>query len=168
MHNASSGESKRYRSYRCLWLRPDRDRRTRRRTLRRTETAHRDRPRADQTTQDTDFDEATSSLDAATAEQCELHTISSLGSEIVVDSPTLGCFAATTDNFSCASAHRKLRNFVINQLKVKVTMMFITHAMPKNLLVDEVVRIGQGVLSAVGEAHSVRPQGQADKQEAGA
>lgn len=60
------------------------------------------------------FDEATSSLDAATAEH----------------------FAAT-----------------INQLKGKVTMMFITHAMPKNLLVDEVVRIGQGTLSAVGDAH---------------
>jgi subfamily B ATP-binding cassette protein HlyB/CyaB len=61
------------------------------------------------------FDEATSSLDATTAEH----------------------FAAT-----------------INQLKGKVTMMFITHAMPKNLLVDEVVRIGQGTLSAVSDAHS--------------
>jgi subfamily B ATP-binding cassette protein HlyB/CyaB len=30
-------------------------------------------------------------------------------------------------------------------------MLFITHAMPKNLLVDEVVRIGQGVLSAVSD-----------------
>jgi ATP-binding cassette, subfamily B, bacterial HlyB/CyaB len=50
------------------------------------------------------FDEATSSLDAATAEH----------------------FAET-----------------INQLKGKVTMMFITHAMPKNLLVDEIVMIGQ-------------------------
>ena len=58
------------------------------------------------------FDEATSSLDSATAEH----------------------FAAT-----------------INQLKGKVTMMFITHAMPKNLLVDEVVRIGHGALSAVGD-----------------
>jgi len=59
------------------------------------------------------FDEATSSLDATTAEH----------------------FAAT-----------------INQLKGKVTMMFITHAMPKNLLVDEIVRIGQGSLSAVAGA----------------
>jgi subfamily B ATP-binding cassette protein HlyB/CyaB len=59
------------------------------------------------------FDEATSSLDSATAEH----------------------FAAT-----------------INQLKGKVTMLFITHAMPKNLLVDEVVRIGQGVLAAVDDA----------------
>lgn len=30
-------------------------------------------------------------------------------------------------------------------------MMFITHAMPKNLLVDEIVRIGQGSLSAVSD-----------------
>jgi len=67
------------------------------------------------------FDEATSSLDAATAEQ----------------------FANT-----------------INQLKGKVTMMFITHAMPKNLLVDEVVNIGQGALSAVGN-------GQAGSQQEG-
>ena len=37
----------------------------------------------------------------------------------------------------------------INHLKGKVTMLFITHAMPKNLLVDEVVRIGHGALSAV-------------------
>ena len=39
----------------------------------------------------------------------------------------------------------------INQLKGKVSMLFITHAMPRNLLVDEVVRIGQGSLSAVSD-----------------
>jgi subfamily B ATP-binding cassette protein HlyB/CyaB len=49
------------------------------------------------------FDEATSSLDAATAEH----------------------FSAT-----------------INQLKGKVTMLFITHALPKTLQVDEIVLIG--------------------------
>ena len=49
------------------------------------------------------FDEATSSLDAHTAEH----------------------FAAT-----------------INQLKGKVTMLFITHALPQNLIVDELIRIG--------------------------
>ena len=32
-------------------------------------------------------------------------------------------------------------------------MMFITHAMPKNLLVDEVVRIGLGSLNAVNDTH---------------
>jgi subfamily B ATP-binding cassette protein HlyB/CyaB len=49
------------------------------------------------------FDEATSSLDLATAEH----------------------FCAT-----------------INQLKGRVTMLFITHALPKNLQVDEIVQIG--------------------------
>jgi subfamily B ATP-binding cassette protein HlyB/CyaB len=61
------------------------------------------------------FDEATSSLDAQTAEH----------------------FAAT-----------------INQLKGKVTMLFIAHALPKNLLVDEVVRIGIGTLAAVGDSRA--------------
>ncbi len=56
------------------------------------------------------FDEATSSLDAQTAEH----------------------FAET-----------------INQLKGKVTMLFITHALPKNLLVDEVVRINAVISKAV-------------------
>jgi subfamily B ATP-binding cassette protein HlyB/CyaB len=37
----------------------------------------------------------------------------------------------------------------INQLKGRVGMLFITHGMPKNLQVDEIVRIGQGSLSAV-------------------
>jgi subfamily B ATP-binding cassette protein HlyB/CyaB len=39
----------------------------------------------------------------------------------------------------------------INGLKGKVTMLFIAHGIPKNLQVDEVVRIGQGTLSAVSE-----------------
>jgi len=49
----------------------------------------------------------------------------------------------------------------INQLKEKVSMMFITHAMPKNLLVDEVVNIGQGVLGSVGDGQA------GDQQEVG-
>lgn len=57
------------------------------------------------------FDEATSSLDAVTAEY----------------------FAAT-----------------INQLKGKVTMLFIAHSIPKTLQVDEIVRIGGQPNSAVG------------------
>ncbi len=61
------------------------------------------------------FDEATSSLDAQTAEH----------------------FAST-----------------INQLKGQVTMLFITHALPKNLLVDEVVRIGVGSLEVVNDANT--------------
>ena len=39
----------------------------------------------------------------------------------------------------------------INQLKGKVTMLFITHALPKNLLVDEVVRTGNNSI-AVSDA----------------
>jgi subfamily B ATP-binding cassette protein HlyB/CyaB len=68
------------------------------------------------------FDEATSSLDAATAEH----------------------FCAT-----------------INQLKGKVTMLFITHALPKNLQVDEIVQIGV-VRSAPSQpsAHSLEVVGQ--------
>ena len=37
-------------------------------------------------------------------------------------------------------------------------MLFITHAMPKNLLVDEVVRIGQGTLVAVDDANNETEQ----------
>lgn len=39
----------------------------------------------------------------------------------------------------------------INQIRGQVTMNFITHAVPKNQLVDAIVRIGQGALSAVSE-----------------
>lgn len=35
----------------------------------------------------------------------------------------------------------------------KVSMLFITHAIPKSLLVDKIVRMGQGSLSAVGDTH---------------
>ena len=42
----------------------------------------------------------------------------------------------------------------INQLRGKVTMLFIAHALPKSLQVDEVVRIGQGegTLAVVSES----------------
>ncbi len=52
----------------------------------------------------------------------------------------------------------------INQFKGRVGMLFITHGMPKTLQVDEIVRIGQGSLSAVqgqaaaGQADSSRPE----------
>ena len=36
----------------------------------------------------------------------------------------------------------------------KVDSLFITHALPKNLLVDEVVRIGVGSLEVVGDANT--------------
>ena len=44
----------------------------------------------------------------------------------------------------------------INQLRGKATMIFITHALPKNLLVDEVVRIGGESLTVVNGDYSVR------------
>jgi subfamily B ATP-binding cassette protein HlyB/CyaB len=70
------------------------------------------------------FDEATSSLDSATAEH----------------------FAAT-----------------INQLRDKVTMLFITHALPKGLQVDEIVRIGGASFSVVGEPHEKAADTQAER-----
>ncbi len=60
---------------------------------------------------------------------------------LIFDEATSSLDSTTAEHFAAT----------INQLKGKVTMMFITHAMPKNLLVDEVVRIGHGVLSAVGD-----------------
>jgi ATP-binding cassette, subfamily B, bacterial HlyB/CyaB len=75
------------------------------------------------------FDEATSSLDAPTAEH----------------------FAAT-----------------INQLKGKATMLFIAHALPKNLQVDEIVRIGGGALSAVNVQQDTRAGGGRRESEGGA
>ncbi|MHB8938567.1 MAG: ATP-binding cassette domain-containing protein [Thiobacillus sp.] len=41
----------------------------------------------------------------------------------------------------------------VNQLRGKVTMLFITHALPKNLHVDEVVKIGGDKPTVVGLAH---------------
>jgi hypothetical protein len=63
---------------------------------------------------------------------------------------TLGVGDSTTTEHFAAT---------INQLKGKVTMMFITHAMPKNLQVDEIVRIGSGTLSAVSDTQDATKQG---------
>ncbi len=38
-------------------------------------------------------------------------------------------------------------------------MLFITHALPKNLIVDEVVRIGSGTLSVVGDTYNETNKG---------
>jgi len=66
------------------------------------------------------FDEATSNLDVATAEQ----------------------FCAT-----------------INQLKGKVTMLFITHSLPKILHVDEIVQIGNPRTGSDHAAQEFEPRG---------
>jgi subfamily B ATP-binding cassette protein HlyB/CyaB len=44
----------------------------------------------------------------------------------------------------------------VNQLRGQVTMLFITHALPKNLLVDEVVRIGERV-TVLSEERAGKP-----------
>lgn len=48
----------------------------------------------------------------------------------------------------------------VNQLRGKVTMLFITHALPKNLHVDEVVKIGGDKPTVVGLAHEPAESGQ--------
>ncbi len=63
---------------------------------------------------------------------------------LVFDEATSSLDQTTAEHFA----------LTINQLKGKVGMVFITHAMPKNLQVDEIVRIGQGSLSAVGAGKS--------------
>jgi subfamily B ATP-binding cassette protein HlyB/CyaB len=67
----------------------------------------------------------------------------------LIKQPMILVFDEATSSLDSTTAEHFANT--INQLKGKVTMLFITHAMPKNLLVDEVVRIGQGALSAVGE-----------------
>ncbi len=62
---------------------------------------------------------------------------------LIFDEATSSLDSTTAEHFAAT----------VNQLKGKVTMMFITHAMPKNLLVDEIVRIGSGTLSAVSGTH---------------
>jgi ABC-type transport system involved in cytochrome bd biosynthesis fused ATPase/permease subunit len=51
---------------------------------------------------------------------------------LIFDDATSSLDAQTVEHFAAT----------INQLKGKVTMLFITHAMPKSLKVDDVVRTG--------------------------
>jgi subfamily B ATP-binding cassette protein HlyB/CyaB len=67
----------------------------------------------------------------------------------LIKQPRILIFDEATSNLDGTTAEHFATT--INQLKGKVTMLFITHALPKNLLVDEVVRIGQGSLSAVSD-----------------
>jgi subfamily B ATP-binding cassette protein HlyB/CyaB len=69
----------------------------------------------------------------------------------LIKQPKILVFDEATSSLDSTTAEHFANT--INQLKGKVTMLFITHAMPKNLLVDEVVRIGQGALSAVNDEH---------------
>jgi subfamily B ATP-binding cassette protein HlyB/CyaB len=61
---------------------------------------------------------------------------------LIFDEATSSLDAQTSEHFAAT----------VNQLRGKVTMLFIAHALPKNLQVDEVVRIGTGNLTAVAQA----------------
>jgi subfamily B ATP-binding cassette protein HlyB/CyaB len=58
---------------------------------------------------------------------------------LIFDEATSSLDSQTAEHFAAT----------INQLRGKVTMLFITHALPKGLIVDEVVRIGVGAIAAV-------------------
>jgi len=60
---------------------------------------------------------------------------------LVFDEATSSLDSKTAEHFAAT----------INQLKGTVSILFITHAVPKNLQVDDVARIGQGALNAVSE-----------------
>src|SRR3569623_3740 len=65
--------------------------------------------------------------------------------------PKILIFDEATSNLDSTTAEHFAST--VNQIKGKVTMIFISHALPKNLLVDEVVRIGPVALAAVGDMH---------------
>jgi len=58
----------------------------------------------------------------------------------LIKQPKILIFDEATSNLDGATAEHFCAT--INQLKGKVTMLFITHALPKNLQVDEIVQIG--------------------------
>jgi subfamily B ATP-binding cassette protein HlyB/CyaB len=59
---------------------------------------------------------------------------------LIFDEATSSLDSQTAEHFAAT----------INQLRGKVTMLFITHALPKGLVVDEVVRIGQIAATTMG------------------
>jgi ATP-binding cassette, subfamily B, bacterial HlyB/CyaB len=60
---------------------------------------------------------------------------------LIFDEATSGLDVATAEHF-CAT---------VNQIKGSVTMLFITHALPKNLQVDEIVQVGLSRTAYPGE-----------------
>jgi subfamily B ATP-binding cassette protein HlyB/CyaB len=58
----------------------------------------------------------------------------------LIKQPKILIFDEATSNLDVATAEHFCAT--INQLKGKVTMLFITHALPKNLQIDEIVQIG--------------------------
>ena len=70
--------------------------------------------------------------------------------------PRILIFDEATSNLDTATAEHFAAT--VNQLRGKATMLFITHALPKNLQVDEVVRIGAGSLTSVGVVQAGRSE----------
>lgn len=65
--------------------------------------------------------------------------------------PKILIFDESTSNLDPHTAEHFART--INQLKGKVTMLFITHALPKSLQVDKTVRIGEKLTVVEGDKH---------------
>ena len=64
---------------------------------------------------------------------------------LIFDEATSSLDQPTAEHFSAT----------INQLKGQVSILFITHALPRNLQVDEIVRIGKSVAASAGEGRSM-------------
>ncbi len=66
---------------------------------------------------------------------------------LIFDEATSALDGQTTEHFATT----------VNQLKGKVTMLFITHALPKNLHVDEVVRISDERITVLSNERAGKP-----------
>ena len=66
---------------------------------------------------------------------------------LIFDEATSALDAQTAEHFAAT----------VNQLKGKVTMLFITHALPKNLQVDEVVRISEERVNVLVNERAGKP-----------
>ena len=64
---------------------------------------------------------------------------------LIFDEATSSLDQPTAEHFSAT----------INQLKGQVSILFITHALPRNLQVDEIVRIGPPAVASDGESRSL-------------
>jgi len=78
--------------------------------------------------------------------------------------PKILIFDEATSNLDSATAEHFAKT--INALKGKVTMLFITHALPRSLHVDEVVRIGGGSVTAMSVSHDARMQNETPEPDA--
>ncbi len=78
--------------------------------------------------------------------------------------PKILIFDEATSNFDPVTAEHFAAT--INQLKGRATILFIAHALPKNLQIDEGVRLGTGTLSTVGAPHERISEAKPQEREA--